>query len=636
MARRLTLLRDETVAGTRGMIKPNILQAIMERERDAMLDHVNMLATGPLGTGHASDIDQVESDLIVGWAYRLVEIFGTRHRLDDHGQDELRAWLTEKGAPKLLVDAIVAQYPELRQEYQPSPKFSEIDPLVNEFELEGTPVTRQSLIRAVCRGRADALLNIDYRYPAIASAKVAELLERPLVARNDVISTEPYNKADLSEDNHTAEVSIASNGPDGSDTPDLTVEDLLAEVFAAWKSKNAIKVSKSEADPSRPEAFRQHRQTTLLLQRVLEHLDVHSIGQIRQWHVRNFRQLLDEVYRHWGRGLRHDQPYPTVAELHAQAAECKKAGKQIGLDTTTIRRHMTTLGQIFGFLRGAGYAVPTIDTQSLTPDKKQTDDDDEFISADDEGTKLSPSEAAAFTSLPLYTGCAGPSRTELTQPGSLVFHSGLYWVPLIIVYCGARRSEIAALEVGDIRVKNGIPHISIRRITEGKRGRGLKNKASKRLIPLHSELIRLGLLQYVDAIRKLGFKKLFPDLENPNSKSDDMGANLYRALMKLVDAHDENHPDDLLARPRFIHEIRHAFNNAIKQQGVHLEHRSELLGQVVEGVNAKVYSDPSRLPQKREWVEKFPAVTTHLEPADLRLLPNVIVRSRSRNRAPRA
>ena len=144
MARRLTLLRDETIAGTSGMIKPDILQAIMERERDAMLDHLDMLAAGPHRTGHANDIGQVESDLIVGWAYRLVEIFGARHKVDGEGGHELAAWLADNGAPARLVEKIVAHYPEVRQEYQPGPKRKEIDQLFEEFGLENNPVAHQS------------------------------------------------------------------------------------------------------------------------------------------------------------------------------------------------------------------------------------------------------------------------------------------------------------------------------------------------------------------------------------------------------------------------------------------------------------------------------------------------------------
>lgn len=630
MARRLTLLRDETIAGTSGMIKPDILQAIMERERDAMLDHLDMLAAGPHRTGHANDIGQVESDLIVGWAYRLVEIFGTRHKVDGEGGHELAAWLADNGAPARLVEKIVAHYPEVRQEYQPGPKRKEIDQLFEEFDLENNPVAHQSLVKAVCRARADAMLAVDHRYPAIASAEVAEILERPLAARGDVSSSYSRDSAIANDQTDDSAISIAMKEPEALDVPDLAVEDMITAVFVAWKGKNPKKVKSPEPDLYSIEAFRQQRQTTLLLQRVLEHLGVQFLSQLRQWHASRFRQLLDEMYEHWGKGLRPGQPYPTVAQLHAQAAKCREAGKSIGLDTTTIRRHMTTLGQILGFLRGSGYVVPDLDLQPLTPPKKQVDEEDEYISADDEGTKLSPNEAVAFTRLPLYTGCAGPSRAELIQQGPFVFQCGLYWVPLILVYSGARRSEIAALDVGDIRVKNGIPYVSIHRITEGKRGRGLKNTASKRLVPLHSELIRLGLLQYVEEIKRLGHEKLFPDLINPKNRVDDMGDNLYGVLKELIEAHDQDNPDDRLDRPRFVHELRHAFNNAIKQAGIHLEHRSELLGQVVPGVNAKIYSDPSRLPQKREWVEKFPAVTAHMEPAELILLPSVIALSQSK------
>jgi hypothetical protein len=49
--------------------------------------------------------------------------------------------------------------------------------------------------------------------------------------------------------------------------------------------------------------------------------------------------------------------------------------------------------------------------------------------------------------------------------------------------------------------------------------RRIKNPQSKRNIPIHPELIRLGFLDYVRKIKALGYKLLFPDLYFPSSRS---------------------------------------------------------------------------------------------------------------------
>ena len=74
-----------------------------------------------------------------------------------------------------------------------------------------------------------------------------------------------------------------------------------------------------------------------------------------------------------------------------------------------------------------------------------------------------------------------------------------YWIPIIGIYTGARIGELAQLKVSDITEEDGIPVI---RITDGGESQKVKTSASRRSIPIHSELIRLGLLEYADGIRK--------------------------------------------------------------------------------------------------------------------------------------
>jgi integrase len=91
--------------------------------------------------------------------------------------------------------------------------------------------------------------------------------------------------------------------------------------------------------------------------------------------------------------------------------------------------------------------------------------------------------------------------------------TALPWVSLIAVYSGARLEEIAQLAVGDIRDQgaNGAT-VTVIDIYNGGNN-ALKNAASARLVPVHSELVRAGLLDYVKALPKDG--PLFPFAEPP-------------------------------------------------------------------------------------------------------------------------
>lgn len=84
-----------------------------------------------------------------------------------------------------------------------------------------------------------------------------------------------------------------------------------------------------------------------------------------------------------------------------------------------------------------------------------------------------------------------------------------YWAPLIALFTGMRQTEIGQLYVSDIRLEQEIWVIDVNKNTTDKK---LKNKYSKRLVPIHSHLLSLGIVQYRDTLQKAGQTRLFPEL----------------------------------------------------------------------------------------------------------------------------
>lgn len=84
-----------------------------------------------------------------------------------------------------------------------------------------------------------------------------------------------------------------------------------------------------------------------------------------------------------------------------------------------------------------------------------------------------------------------------------------YWLPLLALYTGARREEIANLHRKDIRQEEGVWVIDINTDHHNR----VKNRNSHRLIPIHSHLITLGFLEYA----KTRSSWLFPE-ESVDSK----------------------------------------------------------------------------------------------------------------------
>ncbi|MFZ4539143.1 tyrosine-type recombinase/integrase [Propionivibrio sp.] len=84
------------------------------------------------------------------------------------------------------------------------------------------------------------------------------------------------------------------------------------------------------------------------------------------------------------------------------------------------------------------------------------------------------------------------------------------WLPLIALATGARLEEIAQLRVEDLILDR--QHGPLMRITDEGEGQQLKTESSRRIIPIHPQLIDAGLLRYADLVREARHDWLFPEL----------------------------------------------------------------------------------------------------------------------------
>jgi integrase len=87
-----------------------------------------------------------------------------------------------------------------------------------------------------------------------------------------------------------------------------------------------------------------------------------------------------------------------------------------------------------------------------------------------------------------------------------------YWLPLLMLYTGARPRELCQINPQvDYGVEGNIPFFLISAKTAGDTGVDKTVKTGEeRHIPIHPELVRLGFLAYVDKVKNDGAKRLFP------------------------------------------------------------------------------------------------------------------------------
>ena len=83
------------------------------------------------------------------------------------------------------------------------------------------------------------------------------------------------------------------------------------------------------------------------------------------------------------------------------------------------------------------------------------------------------------------------------------------WAALIGLYTGARVGEIAQLFLRDFTMQGDIPCVCFRVDSDGQTQ---KTEPSERVVPLHPDLIRLGLWERAERLRSEKHERLFPNM----------------------------------------------------------------------------------------------------------------------------
>ncbi|TDR40488.1 hypothetical protein DFR29_113190 [Tahibacter aquaticus] len=176
------------------------------------------------------------------------------------------------------------------------------------------------------------------------------------------------------------------------------------------------------------------------------------------------------------------------------AGAAKQAGpaKKKGATKRTVGNMVSHVAQLFAFLGARGKLLgPNPVNGAVVFTKK------EKAARKAEGFQWEPLDLTALQLIYKPENLAR-IRTEHAR-----------WAPLIGLYTGARVSEIAQLYLADFVEEQGIPCL---RITTDSDGQSLKTAASRRLVPIHPDLVELGLLDRVERLRREGKARLFPDM----------------------------------------------------------------------------------------------------------------------------
>jgi integrase len=181
---------------------------------------------------------------------------------------------------------------------------------------------------------------------------------------------------------------------------------------------------------------------------------------------------------------------------------------------------------------------------------------------------------------------AAPFRGQLTQDDRAAGEAQK-WLPLLCAFTGARLEELAQLAVTDIKVEETIHFIHFQERYSGVDPgfkRSLKNASSHRRVPIHSALIGLGFLDFVEQQRNNMHVHLFPQMKWDEPKKNDK---TYKVSQRFTNWWSEYSRTIVPDPQKSFHSFRHTVTERLRNAGVEEALNDALTGHATPGQGAK-------------------------------------------------
>ncbi|PTU02837.1 integrase [Pseudomonas sp. HMWF031] len=236
------------------------------------------------------------------------------------------------------------------------------------------------------------------------------------------------------------------------------------------------------------------------------------------------------------------------------------------IDAGTVEKLMVRLGALHGF----AFKKELTKIHPDTPDRKSPDRNPPGKKPVEKA--FTTSDLQAIFSGYLYTG------TELIKSNAVFPYQ--FWLPVLGLYTGGRLNELCQLDTEDVSKlePEGIWTISMMDDElDRPLPKSLKNQSSRRTLPIHSELIRMGFLAFVEQATKEGREKLFSDGLTYNPKKG-WGSNATHFFCRFPSASTKasgyffkcgirERDADGKTDSKNFHSFRHTFTDLARESG---------------------------------------------------------------------
>jgi integrase len=238
-------------------------------------------------------------------------------------------------------------------------------------------------------------------------------------------------------------------------------------------------------------------------------------------------------------------PGKTIKQIMAMAGTTP-------MSTTSANKHLTRLSSLLKYAVQEGRIVVNYAEGMQVQDKRRSDEVRKAYSHED--------VKRIVAHLPF----------QVDQPER-------YWIPVLGMFSGMRLDEICQLHVDDIREVDGVWCVDVNDRLDKK----LKNMTSRRIIPIHPEVLGLGLIAYVEELKRQKKPRLWMNLTRRDA--DGYGS----AFGKWYQRFNREHVTT--DKVKVFHSLRHTVADTLKQAGVQEVVIAEIMGHANDSMTTGRY-----------------------------------------------
>lgn len=361
------------------------------------------------------------------------------------------------------------------------------------------------------------------------------------------------------------------------------------------------------------------------------------LGDYNHTDVAKFKNALMDMPRDYRPAKDFDRPFDEVVKT-------LKVSNNTRRSVNTIKRDLSYMSTAYDILAEDEWAPKAANTKALDFSGVKFGKHKK-VSEKTERPPWTPEHMECLFSAPLWTGGGGHLRRLDANAGKDVYHDAAYWLPLLLYYTHATLNEIGGMRADEVHIDDAVPNLVIKdndiRAEDGIDG-GEKTLCRGRMVPLHDEILRLGFLDYVRAIRAEGHTALFPELYMNEAR---VGGHQFRDIAwghmrNWIGLHMPIPTNLISGKQADMHSIRSLGSSFYATSDAPDFMRADVMGHARSGTNALHYSKRAKthgieqvLAEYKAFMTKHTDVSTkHLRPHPVRLLP---LTHRSRTGRPR-